>query len=100
MSCTIQWSAILSIGSEEKNKIKGGGGGGLRMEGGEEDPGDFHLLYYFVAVAAAAAVLVVLYRSTGTLKWCLFVGWLLNVPATCECISGTDLHRQFYVLPH
>ena len=29
-----------------------------------------------------------------------FVGWLLNVPATCECISGTDLHRQFYVLPH
>ena len=20
-----------------------------------------------------------------------FVGWLLNVPATCECISGTDL---------
>ena len=31
---------------------------------------------------------------------CLFVGWLLNVPATCECISGTDLRRQFYVLPH
>ena len=28
------------------------------------------------------------------------VGWLLIVPATCECISGTDLHRQFYVLPH
>ena len=28
------------------------------------------------------------------------VCWLLNVPATCECISGTDLHRQFYVLPH
>ena len=28
------------------------------------------------------------------------VGWLLNVPATCECISGTDLLRQFYVLPH
>ena len=26
--------------------------------------------------------------------------WLLNVPATCECISGMDLHRQFYVLPH
>ena len=31
---------------------------------------------------------------------CLFVGWLLNVPATGECISGTDLLRQFYVLPH
>ena len=26
--------------------------------------------------------------------------WLLNVPATCECISGTDLLRQFHVLPH
>ena len=30
----------------------------------------------------------------------LFVCWLLNVPATCECISGTDLLRQFDVLPH
>ena len=30
----------------------------------------------------------------------LFVCCLLNVPATCECISGTDLLRQFYVLPH
>ena len=30
---------------------------------------------------------------------CWLVGWLLNVPGTCECISGTDLHRQFYVLP-
>ena len=27
-----------------------------------------------------------------------FVCWLLIIPATCECISGTDLHRQFYVL--
>ena len=25
---------------------------------------------------------------------------LLNAPATCKCISGTDLLRQFYVLPH
>ena len=31
---------------------------------------------------------------------CLLVGWLLDVPATCLCISGTDLLRQFYVLPH
>ena len=29
-----------------------------------------------------------------------FVCWSLNVPSTCECISGTDLLRQFYVLPH
>ena len=31
---------------------------------------------------------------------CWFVGKLLNVPATYECTSGTDLLRQFYVLPH
>ena len=30
----------------------------------------------------------------------LFVCWLLNVQATCECVSGTDLLRQFHVLPH
>ena len=30
----------------------------------------------------------------------LYIGCLLNVPATCECISGTDLLRQFYMLPH
>ena len=29
-----------------------------------------------------------------------FVCWLLNVLATCKCISGADLLRQFYVLPH
>ena len=28
------------------------------------------------------------------------VCWLLNVPATCWCISGMDLLRQFYVLSH
>ena len=25
------------------------------------------------------------------------VCWFLNVPATCQCISGTDLIQQFYV---
>ena len=30
----------------------------------------------------------------------LFVGWLLNVSATCQCISGTDLLWQIYALPH
>ena len=30
----------------------------------------------------------------------VFVCWLLNVSATCKCISGTNLLRQFYVLPH
>ena len=30
----------------------------------------------------------------------IVVCWLLSVPATSQCISGTDLLRQFYVLPH
>ena len=45
----------------------------------------------------------VLTRVTGRVTpvtYCLLVGWMLNVPATCKCISGTDLLRQFYVLPH
>ena len=33
-------------------------------------------------------------------KGSLFVGWLLNVRAIYECISETNLLRQFYVLPH
>ena len=40
------------------------------------------------------------YLSFDMVLPCLFVGWLLHIPATCECISGTDLLRQFYVLPH
>ena len=31
---------------------------------------------------------------------CWLVACLLNVPETCECISWTDLHRQFYMLSH
>ena len=38
-------------------------------------------------------------KMTITTKRSLFVGWLLNVQATCQCISGTGLLRQFYVLP-
>ena len=30
----------------------------------------------------------------------LLVDWLFNVPATGQCISGTDLLGPFYVLPH
>ena len=30
----------------------------------------------------------------------LAVAWLFNVPATGSCISGTDVLRQLYVLPH
>ena len=41
-----------------------------------------------------------MFKSNRTMGAALFVCWLLNVPATCKCISGTDLLRQFYVLPH
>ena len=29
-----------------------------------------------------------------------FTSWLLNVEATCLCVSETDLLGEFYVLPH
>ena len=35
-----------------------------------------------------------------TSRLVVVVCWGLNVPATCWCISGTDLFRQLYVLPH
>ena len=28
------------------------------------------------------------------------VSWLFNFPATCQCISVTDLLRRLYLLPH
>ena len=37
----------------------------------------------------------VMMQHVGCLLACL-----LNVPATCQCISGTDLLWQFYTLPH
>ena len=40
------------------------------------------------------------YRRASENATIVVVCWLLNVPATCECISGTDLLRQFYVQPH
>ena len=40
------------------------------------------------------------YASLVRTGWVVVVCWLLNVPATCECISGMDLLRQFYVMPH
>ena len=46
------------------------------------------------------AVLGLVVRHAPPELVCLFVGWLLNVSATCLCISRTDLHRQIYVLPH
>ena len=53
-----------------------------------------------VVVLVVAVVIVVVAVVDKYIKNCLLGGWLVNVPATCECISGTDLLRQFYVLPH
>ena len=44
--------------------------------------------------------LCLLLEYSGTRETIPVVCWLLDVPETCECISGTDLRRQFYVLPH
>ena len=68
----------------------------------------FHFLSQSVFVVVVVVVVVVCFALFSFSGFVLkessakrdFVGWLLNVPATCECISGTDLHRQFYVLPH
>ena len=61
-----------------------------------------HLLS-FIRAMCPAHFHFVLVRVT-SLRFCWdfgwLVGWLLIVPATCECISGTDLLRQFNVLPH
>ena len=43
---------------------------------------------------------VTIFQQHLRIRLLCFVCWLLIVPATCEYISGTDLLRQFYVLPH
>ena len=62
----------------------------------------YHFYHRFAdrVVKASASTAADLGSISFCVVVCLLVGWLLNVPATCECISGTDLHRQFYVLPH
>ena len=62
-----------------------------RERGGERDGGSRWLGKYGTVNARGLM---------GWRKVRIVVCWLLNVPATCECISGTDLLRQFYVLPH
>ena len=57
-----------------------------------------------VVVVEVVVVVVLLHdylANRGRLKcWVVVVGLLLNVPVTGECILGTALLRQFYVLPH
>ena len=40
------------------------------------------------------------HNSHKTMNSDVDIGWLLNVSAKCERISGTDLFKQLYVLPH
>ena len=81
---------------EGLRKLSGGGGGGRGGGGGAG-------WMYEVGETGkqnAKELTLTINRNVTDYAVCLFVGWLLNVPATCECISGTDLHRQVYVLPH
>ena len=63
-------------------------------------------LYQAVETLHAAQVTRVLCLSLSTITQLVkhenikIVACLLNVLATCKCISGSDQLRQFYVLPH
>ena len=50
-------------------------------------------------VAALRETRAVLFERDKTVTKAVVVCWLFNVPVTCLCISGTDLHRQVYVVP-
>ena len=54
----------------------------------------------FLSRPSSSCELLMLITADESTLIIMFVSWLLNVPATCECISGTDLLRQVYVLPH
>ena len=71
----------------ERERERGGGGGGDKKRQTDICTGSCGQ-----ALTASSLLTAKLFKQ--------FVGWLLNVPATGECISGTDLLRQFYVLPH
>ena len=51
--------------------------------------------YCTLALGQVVRALTLSRQASGKAVCCL-----LNVPAKCQCISGTDLLRQFYVLPH
>ena len=73
-------------GDRERERERGGGGGG----GGEEEEEEQQQQQETETDN----------RQKCKERFVCFVCWLLIVPATCQCISGTDLHKQFYVLPH
>ena len=75
-----------------------GGWGGGRMGWGWEWGVRRIILWTRATAAAHLAERDSLQASLRTSV--VVVCWLLNVPTTCWCISGTDLRRPFYVLPH
>ena len=84
-------------------RSRGGGGGG---RGGEASV-QFHLKFLLrrhcprEGHTRSSLVLKCLpdFAFKSLVKF-VVISWLLNVSATCKCISGTDLPRQFYVLLH
>ena len=62
------------------------------------------ILVAVVGMALMVMMMMMMYTSNtagrSVASLARIVCWLLNVPATGLCISGTDLLRQFYMLPH
>ena len=88
-------SRLADLGSKPDLLVRGGGVGR-----GRECPRSSHTGDSMIGTPVATLPDARRYRvSAGAggqvsvdCDWVgLFVGWLLNVPATCECISGTDL---------
>ena len=58
------------------------------------------MMMMIIIIIIIVIIIVIIKKNNDNERISRLVCWLRNVPATCKCISGTDLHRQFYVLPH
>ena len=91
---------------ESKGREGGGGGGGQeKRKQKRKKKTCFFTTISTLHSSPCRTILLALYNeccgpSDASEACLLVVCWLLNVPATRWCISGTDLLRQFYVLPH
>ena len=57
------------------------------------------LCFFFFVCLFVCLFVCVFFWSFRCSWWWWFVGWLVTVPTTDCCISGTNLLRQLYVLP-
>ena len=72
-------------------KRKGGGWGwaGVGGSGGEGGGGGEEARFTAPWITASLTVVVVVFVVVVVVVVGVVVGWLLSVPARCECISGT-----------